>query len=97
MKNFQEWSEDKDIKKNYLGGMDPKTPDQIKIFKKVDLLTLPEKVSGTNCFNCGYIKKDKSDIGFCTNEQVKQHVTDRNCCALWSREDAYRSWKKDDK
>jgi hypothetical protein len=74
-------------KLNKLGGTDPHTPEEAKIYKKVDLVTLPEDVKGTNCFNCRFVKN-----GFCENKQVLQKVTDRNCCALWDNKDAYRKW-----
>lgn len=64
--------------------------------EKVDLLTLPKNVEGTNCSNCSFyqtIDKEKG-YGFCKNEKIKLPVTSRMCCALWDNKNATRQWKK---
>ena len=60
--------------------------------EKVDLITLPEAIKGTNCGNCEYM-----DSGYCDNPKVDQKVNERMCCALWDNKDVRRSWeiKKD--
>lgn len=98
---FNEWVNKKEEEKSRLpkptktnsqGGFDP-TSKEIPVFKKADLITLPEDVKGTNCFNCEYVRKD-GDTGFCVNENVKQWVNKRMCCAFWSNHDVHRLWKE---
>lgn len=93
MEQFKEWLGKKHIpKKNTDGGFDPQTPQQLKVFKKVDLITLP--VDGTNCGNCMFMKTiNKDGVGFCTHKDVKEWVTKKMCCALWSHTDVKRQWK----
>lgn len=57
--------------------------------KRVDLITLPEGITGTNCFNCKYIKDS-----YCVHPEVDQPVTERMCCALWDAEGTKRAWEK---
>lgn len=107
MKTFEQWQNEKlnenkqfehgigkkmPKKKNAQGGFDP-TPEQIKVFKKVDLITLT--VSGTNCGNCMYFRKDedKKGVGYCIHREVQEWVTDKMCCAEWSRDDIVRKWQ----
>jgi hypothetical protein len=87
-----EWGYGKDIpEKNAEGGFDPQTQQQLKVFKKVDLITLP--VEGTNCGNCMFIKNvDKNGVGFCTHKDVQEWVTKKMCCALWSHPQVKRQW-----
>ncbi len=67
--------------------------EQNKIAKKVDLLTLPKGVEGTNCFNCVFIKKYDNHTGFCINKDIQLPVTSKMCCALWYGEGSFRSWE----
>jgi hypothetical protein len=100
---FNEWVDireqedsrpNKPTKTNSQGGFDP-ISNEIPVFKKADLITLPENVEGTNCFNCEYVKKMKDGkTGFCENEAVKQWVNERMCCAYWDNHDVKRLWKK---
>ena len=104
METFQEWVGKKqpekefDVgygkempnKKNQGGGFDPQTPQQLKVFKKIDLITLP--VEGTNCGNCMFIKTTGNGVGFCSHKDVKEWVTSKMCCALWSNEKVKRQW-----
>lgn len=82
------------IKINYLGGLNDLTPDALRRAKKADLVTLPRSITGTNCFNCKYLKSKRSNKGFCSNISVKQEVNERNCCALWDNGSAYRTFGK---
>ena len=65
------------------------------VAKKVDLVTLPEKVEGTNCANCKYVKvlDAEKGTGYCWHPSVQLPVTARMCCALWDAEGTLRSWK----
>ena len=58
--------------------------------KAVDLITLPEGITGTNCGNCQFFDKEKA---FCNNEKVNQAVTSRMCCALWNAPGVKRAWQ----
>lgn len=49
-----------------------------KTAEKVGLVTLPKKVSGTNCSNCIF-QKNK----FCDHKKVLLPVTERMCCSFW--------------
>lgn len=62
-------------------------PSNMQRAKKVDLITLPPKISGTNCGNCKFIKD-----GFCTNKEVQMKVNSHQCCSLWDAEGAIRPW-----
>src|SRR5215475_12168783 len=100
MKSFKVWREDKFTEslppehKNKQGGFDPK-PEQYTKWKKVDLITLPESVSGTNCGNCKYWTDTKEkDVGFCTFKDILEFVTSRNCCAFWDNPGVKRLWEK---
>jgi hypothetical protein len=76
------------VKKNSQGGV---VPQDLESAKKVDLITLPEDVPGTNCFNCKWIEK-KGDVGHCKHPKVDQMVNDRNCCSLWDNSGVERPW-----
>lgn len=93
MISFNEW---KSKKLNKLGGLDPQTPEKMKVWKKVDLITLPENIPGTHCFNCKFIKGKKDKVGFCDQEQIKDYVSNRNCCSLWSAEGVIRAWENNE-
>ena len=67
---------------------DPKA--DLKRAEKVDLITLPESVKGTNCGNCKFVDPDKD---WCTNKQVVQPVNNRMCCALWDSNGVKRAWE----
>jgi len=77
---FIDWLEHSDGR----GGI---VPSNIKRAKRVDLITLPEDVKGTNCGNCKWINE-----GFCTHPEVKMHVNDRMCCAEWDNKGVKRPW-----
>lgn len=91
---FSQWLENKESEnRNRQGGFEPKTGEQQKKWKKVDLITLPSDVKGTNCANCvAYIKKTDNK-GYCTNPNVLEWVTPRMCCAEWDNKGVKRSWK----
>lgn len=82
--------------KNKEGGLEYSGKDQ-KTAKKVDLITLPSSIEGTNCSNCKFVKitdKEKG-LGFCEHKDVQLPVTARMCCALWDHSDVKRSWEKE--
>ena len=68
---------------NVQGGIDPKTPEEMKKAQKADLITLP-----------GGLKSDASNKKLCYNEQVKMFVTVRMCCGYWDNAGVKRPWKK---
>jgi hypothetical protein len=79
---------------NKLGGINDETPAAIKRAHSVDLITLPREVTGTNCYNCRFIKNKTPNYGYCAHPKVKQHVNERMCCALWDRVGSLRIWKE---
>lgn len=104
MNNYDDWEEHWDCinecdarkpprptETNKDGGLEPSKP-HIKVWKKVDLITLPANIEGTHCFNCEYIAEKKGDIGWCKHEQIHQWVTKRMCCALWDHKKVKRQW-----
>lgn len=82
------------LHKNAIGGVNDMDKGAIDRARKTDLVTLPKDVTGTNCFNCRYIKDQFKGIGYCKNPSVLQYVNARMCCALWDRIGAYRPFKK---
>lgn len=63
----------------------------LKRAKKVDLITLPKNLTGTNCAigNCKYTDENN----FCTHPKIMLPVTDKMSCSLWDNDEAMRSWK----
>ena len=85
MESYNEWK--KELKKDSAGGL---VPEDLKKAKRVDLVTLPSKIEGTNCSNCKFINSE----GFCENKEVQMLVNKRMCCALWDAKGTIRSWIK---
>lgn len=83
------------IVKNKLGGVNDMDPEALERAKKVDLVTFDKDVSGTNCYNCKWIRNKTSEDGFCVNQKVLQYVNGHMCCALWSGKNEYRPYKRD--
>ncbi|MGH2613125.1 MAG: AAA family ATPase, partial [Rhabdochlamydiaceae bacterium] len=69
-------------------------PTNFDTAKKVDLITLPEGISGTNCSNCSFVTSIKDGKHFCAHPRVQLEVNNRNCCALWDNKGALRDWGK---
>lgn len=92
---FRKWLENKEgpDSRNKQGGFEPETEEQKRKWKKIDLITLPEGVSGTNCSNCRYMASKGPGVGFCTHKEVLEFVTPRMCCAEWDNKKVKRSWK----
>jgi hypothetical protein len=64
--------------------------------KEVDLITLPDDVEGTNCYNCKWISMHKGKHGsMCTHPKVRQYVNERMCCILWSNKGEFRPFKRE--
>lgn len=82
-----------EIKHNKQGGIDDIYSDSLKRAKNVDLVTLPENISGTNCYNCKWIKEKTRSKGYCSNPRVSQYVNNRMCCAIWDSNDALRNFE----
>lgn len=82
---------EKMLKWNELGGVDPRTPEDLEASSAVGLLTLPAEMEGANCGNCMHFRALNPQLGsgFCTNPAVKQDVTARMLCAHWSHPGAY--------
>jgi hypothetical protein len=91
MKSYDQWinesKKEEETKYDAAGGI---VPENFKTAKKVDLITLPKSVSGTNCFNCVWVKDKKGKIRFCDNPKVKEDVNERMCCAEWDHPDVKR-------
>lgn len=81
------------VRFNKHGGVLAESDQELKRAKDVDLITLPEKVKGTNCFNCKFIKNKMIKQGDCVNPRVKQKVNERQCCVLWQATGEYRQFK----
>jgi uncharacterized protein (TIGR02996 family) len=65
-------------------------PTDKAVAKRVDLITLPEGVEGTNCGNCRWAP---GEDGLCKNTQIRQPVNGRNCCAKWDAPGVLRAFK----
>ena len=84
------------MKKDKNDGFDYEDKASLSRAKDADLITLPEKVEGTNCANCKFVNildKEKG-IGFCNNKEVLLAVTKTMCCKFWDAKGAIRSWEK---
>jgi hypothetical protein len=68
---------------NVQGGIDPKTPEEMKRAEKADLITLP-----------GGSKADTLTKRYCFNDQIEMFVTVRMCCGYWDNIGVKRPWKK---
>jgi len=79
---------------NHIGGYNYSEKEN-QTAKKVDLITLPKSVEGTNCSNCMYVKilDANKGLGFCTHKEIQLPVTARMCCSLWNAEGSLRSWE----
>jgi hypothetical protein len=75
------------------GGVDAPTEKDLKRAKEVDLITLPKKIRGTNCFNCRFIRNKMLRHGKCSHPKVDQDVNERMCCVLWSAPGEYRQFQ----
>ena len=81
------------MKHNSQGGLSSEdSKDQLERAKDVDLVTLPTTITGTNCYNCKWIKDKTSKIGYCSNPKVAQYVNNRMCCAIWDSTYALRNF-----
>lgn len=80
MKSYKEYKNPKD----HHGGIIPK---DLKKAKKVDLITLPPDIKGTNCGNCKFMDND-----FCKHKEIQMPVNDRMCCAYWDNTKVKRPW-----
>lgn len=80
-----------DFKLNDRGGYDY-TGDALLRAQKVDLITLPPNIEGTNCSdtNCTLYGKNN----FCIHKRIQLPITDRMSCAWWDNEDVIRPWGK---
>ncbi len=87
-------NENEELHRNSQGGINDRNKAALERAQSVDLITLPKNISGTNCFNCKWIREKKSDKGYCYNKRVKQYVNGRMCCVLWSNQGEYRPFKR---
>lgn len=86
------------LRENDQGGINEMDKPALARAKGVDLITLPDDVEGTNCYNCKWISEYKSDEkGMCTHPEVRQYVNERMCCIEWTNKDEYRPFKRDKK
>lgn len=81
------------IRYNELGGVIAETDRNLQKAKDVDLVTLPRKTLGTNCFNCRFIRNPLIHHGHCSHPKVDQQVNERMCCVLWSGIGEYRQFE----
>lgn len=100
MKSYKDWREckegekhsDENLRKDHHGGI---LPTDMAKAKKVDLITYPPGIEGGNCGNCEYFVLD-GDHGWCEHKEVQMHVTKRQCCIYWDRDDIQRPWGDSD-
>jgi hypothetical protein len=97
MKSFSDWREcsgdEKGHKKDQNGGL---VPTDIKKAKHSDLITLPQAVEGTNCFNCTWVMDKEGEVRLCEHPDVQQDVNKWMCCKYWDNPKVKRSWGKMD-
>jgi hypothetical protein len=84
------------VKENKLGGVNEMDKPALERAKKVDLITLPDDIDGTNCYNCKWISSHKNEYdAMCTHPKVRQYVNERMCCIMWSRTGEYRPFQRE--
>ena len=86
-------SNEKKLKWNPNGGVDPRSPEAMQVHESVGMLTLPEDVDGASCGTCEHMRvlDPVTGAGFCTNPAIKTDVTRRMLCSQWSAPDVYRA------
>ena len=97
MKTFQQFvNESTNNSINHIGGYNYSEKDQLEKAEHADLITLPEKIEGTNCSNCKFVKilNAEKGLGFCEHKELQMEVTARMCCKYWDAQGAERSWEK---
>jgi 2'-5' RNA ligase len=72
------------------GGM---IPTNLERAKKVDFITLPKGVPGTNCGVCKFVE-ERGKGHFCSHPEVRMPVNSKNCCALWDAKGTLRGWEQ---
>lgn len=81
---------------NHLGGIEPRTPEEMQIAQSVNLVTLPKDVpeGGSSCATCVHFNPNVagSGEGSCSNPNVALPVTTRMTCSQWDSPGAHRSW-----
>ena len=68
---------------NDLGGIDPKTDDDMQAAREADLVTLP-----------GGSKDEFLSKRFCAHAKIGMFVTVRMCCNYWDHSGTRRPWEK---
>ena len=86
-------SNEKKLKWNPEGGVDPRSPEAMQVHEAVDMVTLPEAVEGASCGTCEHMRilDPVTGAGFCTNPAIKLDVTRRMLCSEWSAPGVYRA------
>ena len=86
-------SNEKKLKWNPEGGVDPRSPEAMQIHESVNMVTLPEAVEGASCGTCEHMRilDPVTGAGFCTNPEIKLDVTRRMLCGQWSAPGVYRA------
>ena len=76
---------EKMLKWNELGGVDPRSPEELQSAGASQLVTLPKEVEGATCATCMHFRPltEKLGHGFCTNPEIKMDVTQNMHCAHW--------------
>jgi hypothetical protein len=75
------------------GGLIPTDEERAK---HVDLITLPEGVTGTNCGNCLFIREiEGRRQKHCIHPEVDMPVNNRMCCKYWDAYGTGRHFKFD--
>lgn len=78
---------------NKLYGVVDDETKALKRAKDADLITLPQNIEGTNCYNCKYVHDTKTEVSICNKPEVNQYVNSRMCCIFWSHSGEYRAFE----
>lgn len=84
----------KEFVRNIEGGVDPVTPSGLRRAAGVDLITLPPDIEGTNCSNCMFAVRRRTEAAefWCDHPDVELPISPRMCCARWDNPRVRRPW-----
>jgi hypothetical protein len=84
---------DKVVKLNELGGVDPRTPEEMQVAQAAGLVTLSHEVIGASCGTCMHFHGsiDETEPGTCLNPEVGLDVSHNMLCAHWENPSSLRA------
>jgi hypothetical protein len=82
---------EKALKWNEMGGVDPRTPEELQQAEAAKMRTLSPTVAGAQCGTCMHFRPLTPALGhgFCTHPDVKQDVTENMHCANWENPESH--------